>query len=100
MSHNRAVTGPGQTWRHKDCEARPLGDEWGRGPYLTEEDVKDIEGCPGGIGCCECCHKNLCGNCFKFPRHPTLSQFFTPPMFTAYHREGYRVCMECDNFLD
>ena len=87
-----------QTWQ--DCGETLSEEDWGEGPYLTPEDVRDIEGCPGGLGCCECCHKNKCGNCFKFPRHPTLNQFFTPRMFAAYHREGYRVCMECDSFLE
>ena len=87
-----------QTWQ--DCGETLSEEDWGEGPYLTPEDVRDIEGCPGGLGCCECCHKNKCGNCFKFPRHPTLNQFFTPRMFAAYHREGYRVCVECDSFLE
>jgi hypothetical protein len=112
--HHQAEGGPGRgdastskenrqnypKWQHKDCEERDLDKKWGLGPYLTEVDVKNIEGCPGGLGCCECCHKNWCGSCFKFPRHPTANQFYTPPMFTAYHREGYRVCMECNDFLE
>ncbi len=76
--------------------------KWGETPYLTDEHIKTIEGCPKGIGCCECCHS--CGKCsnsclIKFPRHPTLNQFFTPSMFAVYHREGYRACMECDVWL-
>ncbi|CAB3997939.1 Hypothetical predicted protein [Paramuricea clavata] len=93
-----------QTWVDNNCEGKELDEKmWGPGPYLTEDDVKDIEGCPGGFGCCECCHKNCCdccGSCFKFPRHPTANQFYTPRMFTAYHREGYRACMECNHFLE
>jgi hypothetical protein len=91
-----------ESWDY--CEGRALDKKkWGRGPYLTKDDVKDIEGCPGGIGCCEFCHNNCCdscGYCPKFPRHPTANQFYTPAVFTAYHREGYRACMECDDFLE
>ena len=98
-------------WQHEDCEGGPLHEnwgkkwreEWGEGPYLKKDDIKVMEGCPGGFGCCECCHtkKSICRRfCFQFPRHPTLSQFFTSRMFAAYHREGYRACMECDDFLD
>ena len=77
---------------------------WGRSPinsYLSKKEVDVIEGCPGGIGCCECCHIKPCCSysCLTFPRHLTANQFYTPSMFTAYHREGYRACMECDDFL-
>ena len=79
--------------------------EWGGSPYLTKSDVEVIEGCPSCLGFCECCHskysiKSCCDErCYTFPRHPTANQFYTPLMFTAYHREGYRACMECDDFL-
>ena len=76
-------------------------EDWGGSPDLKESDVKVIAGCPGGLGCCECCHIKpcCCNNCVTFPRHPTVNQFYTPTMFTAYHREGYRACMECNDFL-
>ncbi len=78
-------------WQDEKCE-RGAGvklseNGWGTGPYLTNDDVKEISGC--------CCFSGFC----KFPSHPTAFQFFTPPMFTAYHREGYRACMECNDFL-
>ena len=75
---------------------------WGSRATLTAEDVRDIEGCPNGIGCCECCHLfsgPRCNCCLKFPRHPTINQFYTPKMFIAYHKEGYKACQECDDFL-
>ena len=74
---------------------------WGGSQNLKESDVEIITGCPGGIGCCECCHIKpcCCNSCLTCPRHPTVNQFYTPTMFTAYHREGYRACMECDDFL-
>jgi hypothetical protein len=56
------------------------------------------------LGCCECCHNRGCecpclASCLSFPRHATANQFFTPDMFTVYHREGFRTCMQCDKFL-
>ena len=87
-------------------EYDPRLDEkpWGNGPFLSNEDVKNIEGCPAGLGCCECCHRPSCSrwcpNWVAFPRHATANQFFTPTMFTVDHREGYRACSECDTFLD
>ena len=81
-----ASKSPEPYWRDEKCEgeagAKLSENGWGTGPYLTNDDVKKISGC-----------------CFTFPRHPTAYQFFTPPMFTAYHREGYRACMECNDFL-
>lgn len=35
----------------------------------------------------------LCG---FFPHHATLNQFFTPALFSAYHREGYRACLDAE----
>ena len=32
--------------------------------------------------------------CLGFPSTSTINQFFTPSLFTAYHREGYRACVE------
>ncbi|XP_048589540.1 uncharacterized protein LOC5516493 isoform X2 [Nematostella vectensis] len=71
---------------------------WGPGPVLKAEEVDRLTFC-----CCECCHssskaiqwvsKKLCNG---FPHHSTVNQFFTPSMFSAYHREGYRACIEAD----
>ncbi len=78
-------------WQDEKCEreagAKLSENGWGTGPYLTNDDVEEISGC-----CCFNC-------CCTFPSHPTAFQFFTPLMFTAYHREGYRACMECNDFL-
>ena len=85
--------------------------EWGSGPDLKAAEVDRLTGC-----CCECCHcdsccrcscTNKCCSCLRkccwgvFPQHSTANQFFTPAMFSAYHREGYRACVEADaaNFL-
>ena len=67
---------------------------WGSGPELEPEEVDRLTCC-----CCECCHYSslqlLSGACCGvFPNHVTANQLFTPAMFTAYHREGYRACME------
>lgn len=67
---------------------------WGPGPEVTAEEVNRLTFC-----CCERCHGNRCRGlsdwmCGSFPQHTTSNQFFTQSMFTAYHREGYRVCME------
>ena len=97
-----------QSWvRLRGSRPKLEPEKWGEGPYLSLKELASIEGCFRGVGCCECCHKccdfTCCCfyPCIKFPRHPTLSQFFTPSIFTAYHREGYRVCMEkeCEDFL-
>lgn len=69
-------------------------DLWGSGPEVKTEEVERLTCC-----CCECCHCSplqfLSGSlCGAFPYHSTANQFFTPAMFTAYHREGYRACME------
>lgn len=67
---------------------------WGTGPEVDPEEVDRLTFC-----CCECCHcypvqvlSQLC--CGVFPNHTTANQFYTPAMFSAYHREGYRACME------
>ena len=56
--------------------------------------------------CCECCHQKSCHwlskiLCNVFPQTNTANQFFTPRMFSAYHHEGYRACVEAnaDDFL-
>ncbi|KAL9964313.1 hypothetical protein ACROYT_G027937 [Oculina patagonica] len=80
------VTGDVKT----DIEA----DLWGSGPEVEAKEVERLTCC-----CCECCHRYplkflsgfLCG---AFPYHSTANQFFTPAMFTAYHREGFRAGME------
>ena len=71
---------------------------WGNSPVLNEEDVNQLTFC-----CCECCHssskvrqwisKKLC---MRFPHTTTVNQFFTSSLFTAYHCEGYRACVESD----
>ena len=70
--------------------------DWGPGPDLEAAEVDRLTGC-----CCECCHCSLLGR-GDFPQHKTANQFFTPAMFSAYHREGYRACVEADadNFLN
>ena len=70
---------------------------WGNSPYLTAEDVDKLTFC-----CCACCNKKSWLSCLsevlcnKFPNHSTANQFFTPLMFSAYHREGFRACIEAD----
>ena len=85
----------------KEGEADRL--DWGEGPELTEDEADRLTWC-----CCVCCHKNVktchcccdCCHCTsssclgKFPHHSTGNQFFTPDMFSAYHREGYAACVE------
>ena len=70
--------------------------EWGPGPVLSAEEVDGLTFC-----CCECCHTSVgCVLqisrilCLGFPSTSTINQFFTPSLFTAYHREGYRACVE------
>ncbi|KAJ7356209.1 hypothetical protein OS493_025960 [Desmophyllum pertusum] len=72
------------------------------GMNLKQDDVDKLTFC-----CCECCHRTLCSCCSEwfcnaFPQHNTANQFFTPRMFEAYHREGYRACAEAaaDEFID
>ena len=69
---------------------------WGPGPFLSAEEVDRLTFC-----CCECCHTSVgCVPqiskmlCLGFPSTSTINQFFTPSLFTAYHREGYRACVE------
>ena len=88
-----------------------LDIEWGSGPDLEAAEVDHLTFC-----CCECCHDDclhvchcrghpFCGKCCSglseylcgaFPQHKTANQFFTPAMFSAYHREGYHACVEAD----
>ena len=67
---------------------------WGSGPEVEAEEVERLTCC-----CCECCHHSLLQFlsrclCGAFPYHSIANQFFTPALFTAYHREGFRACME------
>ncbi|KXJ13708.1 uncharacterized protein LOC110239834 [Exaiptasia diaphana] len=72
---------------------------WDRGPAVNAHEVDRLTGC-----CFECCHWSPCNflcRFGRFPHHSTANQMFTPAMFTAYHREGYRACVEAqaDQFL-
>ena len=74
-------------------------DGLSRGMFLKQVDVDKLTFC-----CCECCHRLSCHGCSTwfcnaFPQHITANQFFTPLMFEAYHREGYRACKEADSFI-
>eukprot|EP00794_Sanderia_malayensis_P013869 gene13869-15317_t len=69
-------------------------DRWGTSPLVTEDEVDQLT-----VGCCECCHVSCCQSCSdpicgKFPQHVTANQFFTPAMFSAYHREGYTAALQ------
>eukprot|EP00794_Sanderia_malayensis_P013871 gene13871-15319_t len=69
-------------------------DRWGTSPLVTENEVDQLT-----VGCCECCHMSFyqcCSDpiCGKFPQHVTANQFFTPAMFSAYHREGYTAALQ------
>ena len=84
------------TWKNALSDIDEDLDErhWGSGPELHAKEVDRLTFC-----CCECCHGYACqrlseGMCGTFPQHSTSNQFFTPAMFTAYHREGYRACFE------
>jgi hypothetical protein len=71
---------------------------------VNKTDAGRISGFPAGLGCCECCQQydrecSCLASSLSFPRHATANQFFTPQMFTVYHREGFRICMDCDEFL-
>ena len=88
---------------------------WGRSPELSEEEANQLNWCcclrchrlkVKCHCCCDCCPKEIChwlsSLCLgKFPHHITANQFFTPEMFSAYHREGYAACVEAkiDKFL-
>lgn len=84
------------TWEDAlyDISVELPADQWGNGPELKAEEADRLTFC-----CCECCHGNACRGfseamCEAFPQHSTNNQFFTPSMFSAYHREGYRASME------
>ena len=82
-----------KTWEEFGFNLEP--NDWGNSPYLTREEVDKLTFC-----CCECCNKKSCLSglselfCDKFPNTSTANQFFTPLQFSAYHREGYRACIE------
>ena len=82
-----------KTWEEFGFNLEP--NDWGNSPYLTGEEVDKLTFC-----CCECCNKKSCLSglselfCDKFPNTSTANQFFTPLQFSAYHREGYRACIE------
>lgn len=82
------------SWEHYGEELDE--EEWGPGPVLKAEEVDRLTFC-----CCESCHtsrgflsKISRKICLGFPSTSTINQFFTPSLFTAYHREGYRACVE------
>ena len=102
---------PDRVIQEEDWSTIVGSGEWGPGPDLEAAKVDRLTGC-----CCECCHCDSCCGCSctnkycsylrkcfwgVFPQHKTANQFFTPAMFSAYHREGYRACVEADaaNFL-
>ena len=84
-----------KTWEEFGFNLEP--NDWGNSPYLTGEEVDKLTFC-----CCECCNKKSCLSglselfCDKFPNTFTANQFFTPLQFSAYHREGYRACIEAE----
>lgn len=87
-----------ETWGEvlRDIDIDLEAGRWGPGPELSGEEVDRLTFC-----CCEGCHGVKCRGlsewmCGAFPQHSTANQFFTPAMFTAYHREGYRACMEAN----
>ena len=84
------------TWKDalSDVDQDLEANHWGSGPELHAKEVDRLTFC-----CCERCHGNACqafseGICGVFPQHSTSNQFYTPAMFAAYHREGYRACLE------
>ncbi len=84
------------TWRGMgDCRSRDIRpNRWGHAPLLSADEVNQLT-----LACSECCHVSwyqCCSDpiCGKFPHHVTANQFFTPAMFSAYHREGYMAAMD------
>ncbi|XP_078363488.1 uncharacterized protein LOC144647573 [Oculina patagonica] len=66
------------------------------GVFFTQDEVNKLTLC-----CCECCHRQACQSlskicCNVFPQHSTANQFFTSRMFSAYHCEGYRACVDAN----
>lgn len=86
------------TWKEalRDIDVDLEAGNWGECPRQTAQEVDVLTFC-----CCECCHGNKCQDtskamCGVFPQHVTANQFFTPRMFSAYHREGYSACVEAE----
>lgn len=86
------------TWKEAlhDIDVDLEAGNWGECPRQTAQEVDVLTFC-----CCECCHGNKCQDtskamCGVFPQHVTANQFFTPRMFSAYHREGYSACVEAE----
>ena len=94
---DKAVKTPSYvTWKEalRDIDVDLEAGLWGSGPEVTTEEANRLTFC-----CCDCCHGNTCRGlsevmCGTFPQHSTNNSFFTPTMFSAYHREGYRASME------
>ena len=97
MPLERVVTEQPKSWEDFDDALGDLQHEkWGRSPEITEHEANRLTGC-----CCLCCHRNSCqfiSNFLQgaFPHHITANQFFTPDMFSVYHREGYAACVEAN----
>ena len=94
---------PYVTWADalRDIDVDLEAGFWGAGPELSAEEADRLTFC-----CCECCHGDTCRGlsevmCGAFPHHSTNNQFFSPTMFSAYHREGYCASMEAkvDEFI-
>lgn len=86
------------TWKDAlhDINVDLEAGRWGTGPELDAAEVDRLTFC-----CCECCHSMCCRGashwcCGTFPGHLSANQFFTPALFSAYHREGYRACVEAE----
>ena len=85
-----------ETWEEHTSDVEQEMDPllWGPGPDLEASETDELTYC-----CCECCHCSFCFQCSSFccgsfPLHATSNQFFTPQMFSVYHREGYRASMD------
>lgn len=85
-------------WNDFDGDVKLDLDEsaWGIGPALKTSEVERLTGC-----CFECCNWKPLQCIFnpllgRFPFHSTLHQMFTASHFSAYHREGYRACVEAE----
>ena len=102
---SKCIKGAGcVTWKAtlRDINMELDADMWGPGPDLEAAEVDGLTFC-----CCECCHGSCCHAisdwlCGVFPHHIIVNQFYTPAMFSAYHREGYSACVEAQaaEFLD
>ncbi|KAL9973422.1 hypothetical protein ACROYT_G019881 [Oculina patagonica] len=87
------------TWKEAlhDIDVDLEAGLWGTGPEkLDADEVDRLTFC-----CCEACHSLHCRSvsdycCGSFPLHSTANQYFTPAMFSAYHREGYRAATEAE----